>query len=310
MERRGGAALTMAACGAAVAGLQATSAFVAGSSLAPSRSMAALPRAASARAPGGAQAPLAPESAVLVGLGLGALGARAAGRRATQRRATNIGGAGDIEDAVPFELRGFSLSTVVLGAGVLLLVLTGLDYGLSIGGGGSGIGALLLIYSVPVFLLGLALLYAQLDPVPVEVKPGAEGVFEKKATATLLKVKSDVTRHRYGDDAHLDTSLKALGLTGKGRYPQLRQIYEDVTPEGELEFIMHFESRDVPFTTWSSPIILKACDRFFGPGIWSEVKKVSSKKKVAELKLTTGLRPKDKQIGDVGGVVTQKVEEA
>ena len=29
-----------------------------------------------------------------------------------------------------------------------------------------------------------------------------------------------------------------------------------------------------------------------------QVKKVSSKKKVAELKLTTGLRPKDKQIGD------------
>ena len=35
--------------------------------------------------------------------------------------------------------------------------------------------------SCQVFLLGLALLYAQLDPVPVEVKPGAEGVFEKKA---------------------------------------------------------------------------------------------------------------------------------
>ena len=34
------------------------------------------------------------------------------------------------------------------------------------------------------------------------------------------------------------------------RYPQLRQIYEDVTPEGELEFIMHFESRALPNSSY------------------------------------------------------------
>ncbi|CAE7841729.1 unnamed protein product [Symbiodinium microadriaticum] len=61
-------------------------------------------------------------------------------------------------------------------------------------------------------------------------------------------VKSDVTRHRYGDDAHLDSSLKALGLVGSGgRYPKMLKIIESKAPR-----------------------TITACDRFFGPGIWTE----------------------------------------
>lgn len=304
--------MAMAACGATLAAWQAASAFLAEPAPAPSHGLASMPRAALARSAAGgvpmpgasAQASLSRTDATMLGLGLIALGARAASRNRVQRRASSYG-AGDIEDAVPFELRGFSLSTLVLGLGAVLLTVTLGDYAFFGQSGGSGIGAVLLIYSVPVFLLGLALQYAQLDPVPVEVLPGADGLFESKATETLRKVKKDVTRHRYGDDAHLDTSLKALGLTGKGRYPQLKAIYEGKSPDGELEFTMHFESKDVPYTTWSNPMIIKACDRFFGPSIWSEVSKVSSEKKVAALKLTTGARPADKPIAQVAGVVDQ-----
>eukprot|EP00959_Pyramimonas_sp_CCMP1952_P360019 7538424-Pyramimonas_sp.AAC.1 len=38
---------------------------------------------------------------------------------------------------------------------------------------------------------------------------------------------------------------------------------------------MTFVSKDVPFTTWSDPAKLISFDRFFGPGIWSSVYKVS-----------------------------------
>ncbi|CAN0499640.1 unnamed protein product, partial [Scytosiphon promiscuus] len=52
---------------------------------------------------------------------------------------------------------------------------------------------------------------------------------------TLRSVKSDVTRHRYGDEAHLDTTVKFLGLVlPQSDYPQLQYITQvrlsDYTP--------------------------------------------------------------------------------
>jgi len=188
-------------------------------------------------------------------------------------------------------LRGFSLATTFLLGGVALIVFSFADYFIFGTGGGSGIGGLTFIYAVPVLLLGAALSYAELAPVAVETKPDAKGLFDQKATPTLQKIVSDVTRHRYGDDAHLDSSLKALGLTGAGRFPQLKKCIVSKADDGELEFTMLFESKDVPFTTWSDPLKKVACDRFFGPGVWSDIYKFSSQKKIAALKLTTGARP-------------------
>jgi len=128
--------------------------------------------------------------------------------------------------------------------------------------------------------------------VEVETEPGAEGLFDEKATPTLESIKSDVTRHRYGDDAHLDSSLKTLGLSvPQGRYPQLKKVIESRSPDGELQFTMLFESKDVPFTTWSDPMKIVAGDRFFGPGVWTKIWKYSSEKRMAALMLTTGPKP-------------------
>lgn len=41
----------------------------------------------------------------------------------------------------------------------------------------------------------------------------------------MKSVKQDVTRHRYGDEAHLDTTVKFLGLVlPRKAYPQLQYI--------------------------------------------------------------------------------------
>ena len=49
--------------------------------------------------------------------------------------------------------------------------------------------------------------------------------FELHPAQTLRSVKSDVTRHRYGDEAHLDTTVKFLGLVlPQSDYPQLQYI--------------------------------------------------------------------------------------
>lgn len=195
-------------------------------------------------------------------------------------------------DEPPIELRGFSLAQAFLVAGALLIVISFGDYFVFGTGGGGGIGGLTFIYAVPVMLLGAALLYAELLPVEVETDPDAVGLFDTKATSTMQKVKADVTRHRYGDDAHLDSSLKALGLVGAGgRYPKLLKIIESKAPNGEFAFRLLFESKDLPFTIWSDPMKIVACDRFFGPGIWTEITKYDAGKRIAELKLTTGNKP-------------------
>ena len=49
--------------------------------------------------------------------------------------------------------------------------------------------------------------------------------FELHPAQTLRSVKSDVTRHSYGDEAHLDTTVKFLGLVlPQSDYPQLQYI--------------------------------------------------------------------------------------
>ena len=51
----------------------------------------------------------------------------------------------------------------------------------------------------------------------------ANELWEQKATPTLRKVREDVTRHRYGDDAHLDSTLEKLGLVNPGKkFPQMK----------------------------------------------------------------------------------------
>jgi len=209
-------------------------------------------------------------------------------------RRGGAGAGGDLEDVVPVELRGFPLPPIFTGLGLLLLGLSGYDY-LSGASGLGGIGSFIIIYAVPCILIGISLFYAELQPVPVTTSPGAEGLFDEKATATLKKVKSDVTRHRYGDDAHLDSSLRVLGLApqGGGKWPKLVNLKEEKGPSGELEFTLYFESKDVPYTRWSEPNKLKSFDRYFGPGVWAQVYKEDAEKRIAALKLTTGTRPEE-----------------
>eukprot|EP00933_Yihiella_yeosuensis_P073412 TRINITY_DN82080_c0_g1_i1.p1 TRINITY_DN82080_c0_g1~~TRINITY_DN82080_c0_g1_i1.p1 ORF type:complete len:346 (+),score=73.85 TRINITY_DN82080_c0_g1_i1:85-1122(+) len=201
---------------------------------------------------------------------------------------------------VPLEIRGFSLAQAVLAIGALLIIISFGDYFIYGAGGGGGVGGLTFIYAPLAIILGAALQYAELKPIEVDVEKDAIGLFDEKATKTLQQIKQDVTRHRYGDDAHLDTTLKTLGFrAASGKYPMMTKIIEAKAANGELEFQMLFQSKEIPFTTWSDPMKIIACDRFFGPGIWTEITKYDKEKRIACLKLTTGARPSDKPAPDL-----------
>ena len=73
--------------------------------------------------------------------------------------------------------------------------------------GSGGLSSLGFIYGIPITLIGFSLQYAELPPAGMQATPAAEALFDSKATQTMLDIKSDVTRHRYGDEAHLDTTV-------------------------------------------------------------------------------------------------------
>jgi Protein of unknown function (DUF2854) len=202
-----------------------------------------------------------------------------------------IGGAG-VNNAgePPFEIRGFSLGNLVIGAGLLVTVASfteylGMDSGESLGVSGLGF-----IYGLPIFLAGAALKYAEIEPVPCYSTKGGEAVFDQKATETIKKIKQDVTRHRYGDEAHLDTTVKKLGLVVPGKaYPQLRELREEAV-DGELVFTMVWQSMDTPYKMWADERRVKKYETFFGPGINAEVVKIDAEQRLVGIRLTTGER--------------------
>ncbi|MGL4879603.1 MAG: DUF2854 domain-containing protein, partial [Waterburya sp.] len=69
-------------------------------------------------------------------------------------------------------------------------------------------------YGIPLLLGGLALKAAELKPVPYTVETSPEiKQLRSQATSTQEQLRKDVTRYRYGQEAHLDESLAKLGLS-------------------------------------------------------------------------------------------------
>jgi len=193
-----------------------------------------------------------------------------------------------LRDTVPFELRGISLPLVVFSVGFLLTAWSFAGFFLGDGGEDSATSSLGFVYGIPVFLIGLSLWYAEIPPVDVISDTAGDRVWEKKATDTLIKVKQDVTRHRYGDDAHLDSTLEALGLKlPQKKFPKMLSIQQIETPEGELKFVMTFQSAETPYKVWSDPQRVKRYETFFGPGVTAEVQKVDKDQRILSLTLTT-----------------------
>jgi hypothetical protein len=200
-----------------------------------------------------------------------------------------IGGAG-VNNAgePPFEIRGFSLGNFVVAAGILITVLSFAEYLSDSGSEGLNVSGLGFVYGIPVFLAGAALKYAEIEPVPAWSTPASERIYEAKATEIIKKIKQDVTRHRYGDEAHLDTTVKKLGLVVPGKaYPQLRELREEEI-DGEYVFTMVWQSLDTPFKMWADERRVKKYETFFGPGVTADIVKIDAEQRLVGIRLTTG----------------------
>ncbi|XP_031398870.1 uncharacterized protein LOC116209382 [Punica granatum] len=190
-----------------------------------------------------------------------------------------------------FSLAKVSFGVIGLGAGISLL-----SYGFGAYFNvlpGSEWSALMLTYGFPLAIIGMALKYAELKPVPCLTYSDAQALKETCATPILKQVKNDVTRYRYGDEQHLDEALKRIFQYGRaggiprGSAPKLQMIREEVTEEGKYCLVLVFEAKDLQLSDFEQRQAKFAS--FFGPGIAAEIGK--GEDNLYEVKLISNTTP-------------------
>ncbi|MDY6936233.1 MAG: DUF2854 domain-containing protein [Cyanobacteriota bacterium] len=127
-------------------------------------------------------------------------------------------------------------------------------------------------YGIPLVLIGLALKSGELKPVPLvqPTPPEVVALREQQATQTQTQIFQDITRYRYGQDAHLEEALSYLGL---GPSEQERPTVDGVREESVdslYGLILEFDSPLVSFDTWQEK--REKMETFFGPDVRVEVR--------------------------------------
>jgi hypothetical protein len=103
----------------------------------------------------------------------------------------------------------FSPGSLLTVAGAVLTVIGSVAYATD----SPNVSLPTIFYGIPIFLGGLALKSSELPP-PARLTPASQfrQLREETGTKEQLKLLKDVVRWRYGQKAHLESSLEALKL--------------------------------------------------------------------------------------------------
>ncbi|MDJ0687648.1 MAG: DUF2854 domain-containing protein [Xenococcaceae cyanobacterium MO_188.B32] len=163
-------------------------------------------------------------------------------------------------------LRQISLALLGLTVGGILTIVGFIAYAT-----GNASLSLTIFYGIPILLGGLALKAAELKPVPY-VEPTTPEVIalrEQQATATQNQLRQDVTRYRYGQEAHLDEALERIGLSpSDADRPELIGIQETQV-EGAYTLVMQFDSPFISLEQWQER--QEKIEKFFGPNVKANI---------------------------------------
>lgn len=164
-------------------------------------------------------------------------------------------------------LRKISLGRLGLSIGGILTIVGFIAYAQ----GNATLNLAGLFYGVPILLGGLALTASELKPVPYSqpTPPEVLKLREQQATATQNQVRKDITRYRYGQEAHLDESLERLGLSPTDEERPVIQGIRETETDGNYTLVLEFYSPLISFETWQEK--QEKIAKFFGPGIRVEV---------------------------------------
>jgi hypothetical protein len=161
---------------------------------------------------------------------------------------------------IPLALVGLTVGSLLTVVGIVAYAL---DYAtLNLAG---------LFYGVPLLLGGLALKAAELKPIPYskETQPEIIALREEQATPTQDQLRKDVTRYRYGQEAHLDEALERVGLSPTDdERPELIALHE-TSVDGAYTLVLEFDSPLISLEIWQKQ--QERITKFFGPNIKAEV---------------------------------------
>ncbi|MEX1322772.1 MAG: DUF2854 domain-containing protein [Synechococcaceae cyanobacterium] len=131
-----------------------------------------------------------------------------------------------------------------------------------------------IFYGIPILLGGLALKSSELPPAERLTPPARfQELRERPESEPLRKLLADVLRWRYGQKAHLESSLEVLKLWDEDNPPELLSV-EELDHDGGYGLRLRFASGAVPFERWQER--RERLGRFFGAGLRAELEPLQS----------------------------------
>ncbi len=158
----------------------------------------------------------------------------------------------------------FSPGSLITISGAVLTVIGAVAY-LT---GAANLSVPTLFYGFPIFLGGLALKTSELPPAKRVVPASTYSKLREDAPPELAQLVNDVTRWRYGQKAHLESSLQVLKLWNEDQPPQLIEI-EELETNGKYAVRLRFEMAGVPLEIWKEK--QERLGRFFAKGLIAEL---------------------------------------
>ena len=171
-------------------------------------------------------------------------------------------------------LRKISLASLGLVLGSIMVVIGFIAYAT----GNATLNLAGLFYGTPILLGGLALKASELKPIPFSqaTPPEVLSLREAQATETQNQIRLDVTRYRYGQEAHLDESLERIGLSPTDEERPLLVALHEEDMSGSYALVLEFESPLIELNTWQER--REKIQTFFGPGIQAQISQPAEEK--------------------------------
>jgi len=178
-------------------------------------------------------------------------------------------------------LRQISLGTIGLTVGGILTIVGFIAYAAD----NATLNLVGFFYGFPLLLGGLALKANELKPIPFSQTTTAEvlRLREQQATVTQNKIRKDITRYCYGQNAHLDRALSYLDLSKTDEATPVVTGLQEQEINGAYALILEFDSPVIPLNIWQQK--QEKMTRYFGPGV--EVKITQPDENKIELTLIT-----------------------